>query len=209
MWRSKGKIVESSTMLQSQESHHFHSRAEGWVLLQELLIFTFLFYPGGILKFTFIQWLQKYLKQPGNVSMAVSRMLLTKWRTRPLCCTSNGSYHTFHMSLVRPRDRFSWETECITVKTSLLFLLILNLSEPSSASLTIKNVVLNCSEQVLPNTSVCVKSNVSGFPSIYSASYLTCYLLFALIWLLHPIHNFTENGSLESATQAKTPIRKC
>lgn len=136
--------------------------------------------------------------------MAVSEMLLTKRRTRPLCCTSNGSYNTFYMSLVRPKDRFSWETECITVKTCLLFLLILNLSELNSASFTIKNVVLNCSEQVLPNKAVCVKSNVSGFPSIYSASYLTCYLLFALIWLLHLIHNFTESRSLEIATRAKT-----
>lgn len=70
--------------------------------------------------------------------MAVSGMLLTERGTRPLCCTSNGSYHTFYMSLARPKDRFSWEVECITIKTSLLFLLILNLSEPSSASLAIK-----------------------------------------------------------------------
>lgn len=142
--------------------------------------------------------------------MAVSRLLLTKHRARPLCCTSNGSCNTFYMSLVRPKDRFSWETECIAVNTSLSFLLILNLSEPNSASFTIKSVVLNCSEQVLPNEAVCVKSNVSGFPSIYSASYLTCYVLFELIWLLHLIHNFTENRPLEIATRAKTqePYKK-
>jgi len=65
-------------------------------------------------------------------------------------------------------------------------------------------MVLNCSEAVFPRKVVCVKSNVSGLPSICFVSYLTCCLFFALIWLFSLIHNFTENRPPEIATLPKT-----
>lgn len=49
-----------------------HPRFEGWVLLQELLVFTFLLYPSGILQFPFPNGYRNILKQLDKVTVGMS-----------------------------------------------------------------------------------------------------------------------------------------